>query len=115
MLTTYRKGACVLAAALSVMAGAAHAKNHTVLIVDGGYFPAVTYADVGDIIRFENASSASHEVGDPNQTWTSGDIAVDADYSLTIQENTPLEFTGMGADGLQVNGSISFDAPPLAD
>ncbi len=115
MLKTYRKGAFALAAALSVMAGAAHANTHTVLIVDGGYFPAVTYAAVGDVISFENASSASHEVGDPAETWTSGSIAIDSVYSLTIEETTPLEFVGMGADGLEVVGSISFDTPPLAD
>lgn len=115
MLKTYRKGAFALAAALSVLAGAAHAQNHTVLIVDGGYFPAVTYAAVGDVISFENASSDSHEISDPDQTWTSGIISVDSAFDLVIEEDTPLEFVGMGADGLEVNGSISFDAPPVAD
>ncbi|MEP5728380.1 MAG: hypothetical protein ABJL67_03290 [Sulfitobacter sp.] len=115
MLISSRKGACVLAAALSLMGGAAHANVHTVTIVDGGYLPVVTYAAEGDAIIFENDSEAAHTVNGAGGTWTSGSIGLQGTFMLEIEEETPLTFSGTGVDGIEFTGEISYDEPPLAD
>lgn len=97
MLTSYRKGACALAAALSFAGGAAQADNIEVDIVDGTYFPSVIYASTGDNIIFYNESDATHTINGPEESWTSGPIPIDGTYRLNLTHNTPLTFSS--ADG----------------
>lgn len=115
MLFKDRKGVCALAAAIALWGGAVHAGTHLVMIVDGGYFPAVTYAQPGDILVFENFSEAAHTVKGPEDTWVSDSIPVDGKFTLAIEEGMPLTFTGTGTDGYEVAGEISFNEPPLAE
>ncbi|MFC6639090.1 hypothetical protein GV827_08355 [Sulfitobacter sp. JBTF-M27] len=115
MLVKYCKGACAITAALTLMAGVAQADNQLVMIVDGGYFPAVTYAQPGDNIVFENKSAGDHVMRGPNDSWVSDPIAVDGRYVLNLTHSTPLTFTGTGTDGIEVAGEISYDEPPLTE
>ena len=115
MPISFRKGACAGAAALALMAGAAQAGNHLVMIVDGGYFPAVTYAKPGDNLVFENKSSGTHTLSGPDNVWESEPIGIDGRYVLNLTNETPLTFMGIASDGIQVSGEISYDDPPLAD
>lgn len=115
MLISFRNGACALAAAMSFMGGAAHADNHVVLILEGGYFPAVTYARAGDNIVFRNESGATHKMQGPEGSWESGPIGLNAQYVLNLTVNTPLTFTEEVAEGEGMAGEVSYDEPPLAD
>ena len=115
MLTNKRKGVLALAAAMGMMTGAAHAANHTVMIVDGGYFPELIYVTPGDNITFENWSEAEHTVSGPEGTWASDPIAVDGQFMLQVDETTPLTYNGLDISGLEISGAISFDAPPQVD
>ncbi len=115
MLISFRKGACALAAAASLTAGAAHADNHVVLILEGGYFPSVTYAKPGDNVVFTNESGASHKIKGPEGTWESGSIGLNATFVLNLTANTPLSFSEAVSEGEGMAGEISFAEPPLAE
>ena len=121
MRATIRLGACALA---TLLAGAVQAQTHTVLIMDGSYFPSIVYAQTGDTLVFTNLSSDAHTVSGPDDTWTSGPIAVDGSYQLDLTETTPLTFGGTGrtdadAEGgsaeIEMAGEISYDPAPLQD
>lgn len=107
------KGAMAFALSLTFMASAVEAATHEIAIVHGGYFPAVTYAQAGDQVIFENQSDASHTVQASDGGWTSGSIAPNGTYSMTLDAETALSFTGNGENGSEVSGSISFDPAPI--
>ena len=96
--------------------------DHEVIIVDGAYFPPFIYANIGDRIIFRNASSGVHVVEGPDESWTSGQIAIDGFFRLSLTPETPLTFRasveteGIGAeDGdvvLEQIGEITYDPPP---
>ena len=124
MLTIYRKGiaAGVLAAAVFA-SGALQAQDtsiqpmtsyqingfHTIMIVDGGYFPALTFVQPGEKVRFENQSATQHVVTGDGDAWTSGPIADMGTYTIEVKEDTPLVFSGIAADGMRVMGEFSFE------
>lgn len=115
MLMIKSKGAIALAAAIGMMTGAAQAANHTVMIVDGGYFPEIVYVAPGDNIVFENWSEAEHVVSGPVGSWASDPIAISGQFMLSVDETTPMTYSGLDIGGIEISGAISFDAPPLAD
>ena len=116
MLVNKRKGALALAAAVSMLAGVAQAESHVIMIVDGGYFPAVIYAQPGDNLIFENWSEAEHTVGDPNGSWTSASIPSEGgNFVLHLTEETPLIYAGLDVYGDTITGEISHDAPPYTE
>ncbi|MCZ4254370.1 hypothetical protein PVW51_04795 [Sulfitobacter sp. PR48] len=115
MLTSFCKGACAIAAASTLWAGAAQADNQSVLIVEGSYFPSTIYAKPGDNVIFTNQSGQVQHLSGPEDTWTSGPIEVDATYRLNLTHATPLTFTnGEDGEGL-MEGEISYDPAPLND
>jgi plastocyanin len=114
MLNSIRKGTCVLAAATAFFATQAAAEELSVLIVDGAYFPEITYANTGDTILFTNESDVSHTVSGPAGTWKSGKIAVNGTYRLALAQNTPLTFSGVDSDGKTITGEITYEDAPLA-
>ena len=121
MLTKTRKGICALAA-LALVAGATQVpaqmvgNQNIVTIVDGGYIPSVSYIVPGDTLIFENWSDAEHTVGDADGAWSSGPIATEGgQFTLTVQEDTPLLFGGVDVFGVSIEGEISFEEAPLAN
>ncbi|MCX7558932.1 hypothetical protein OS190_05080 [Sulfitobacter sp. F26204] len=112
MLNSYRKGAVALAAALSFVAGAAHAEEHVVIINDGSYFPNLVFATPGDKITFQNRSDTSHTLTGEGQQWTSGSIASEGAYLLEVKAETPPKFSGLDAAGNEVAGEIVFAQAP---
>ena len=124
MLATIRLGAGALAATAVLWAGAAQAQTHSVLIMDGSYFPSIIYAQSGDNVVFTNLSSDTHTVSGPEGTWTSGPIAIEGSFQLDLTEATPLAFGGTGrtdpdAEGgsaeIEMAGEISYEPAPLQD
>lgn len=122
MLTTNRKGFCALAAALAVVAGASQlpaqmlGNQNIVTIVDGGYIPSISYIEPGQHLIFENWSEGTHTVGASDGAWTSGPIPTEGgQFTLTVTETTPLLFGGVDLYGVNIEGEISFDEPPLAN
>lgn len=122
MLEKFRFGACALAASTTLWATAAQAQIHSVLIMDGSYFPSIIYVQTGDAVVFTNLSSDTHVVSGPEGSWTSGPIAIDATYQLTLTDSTPLQFGGegpidpdTGSPASVMAGEISYDPAPLQD
>ena len=108
MLNIYRNGAAALAAALTFAASTAQAEHHTVLIVQGSYFPSVVFAAEGDTIQFYNESNASHTVVGADETWTSGTIGANGSFTLEIDEDTPSTFSGTGGGFEEAFGEFVF-------
>lgn len=106
MLKSYRTGALALAAAVTFSASAVQAEDHTVLIVDGSYFPPVTIASMGDNIIFINESGSTHELTGAGDSWTSGQIGASGSFRLEITEEVPATFTGSGSEFAGVVGEI---------
>ncbi|MDF3415690.1 hypothetical protein HKX54_14550 [Sulfitobacter sp. M57] len=114
MLKYSRKSALAFASALSLLASTAQAEEHVVLVLDGSYFPSLVYASPGDTIVFQNDSDNSQTVSGPEGSWTSGPMSPDAEYSLQLEETTPLTFSGEGSDGEMAEGEISYASAPGA-
>ncbi|MGC1494578.1 MAG: hypothetical protein WA790_02125 [Sulfitobacter sp.] len=115
MLISLRKGACVLAVAVTSMATSVQADNHTVLIMDGGYFPDIVYVNRGDNIIFTNNSESEHTVGGPEGSWISDPIPVDGTYRLNINNQMAQTFSGQGANDLLMEGSFSYEEAPVTE
>lgn len=115
MLKSSRKGAVALATVLSFVAGAAQAETHVVTIFEGGYFPDVIYIEDGDNVRFQNESGDVHTITGADGNWTSDEIQSGASFVLNLEEDTTLNYSGLGVDGLDMSGEISYDEPPLSN
>lgn len=113
MLKSMTKGACVLAAALTLTGTAAHADNHLVEIADGAYLPIVSYVGRGDNLIFTNESDAEHTIDGPDGSWTSGPIAPGGRFVLNINNQMAMTFSGVGVDGIVMEGEFSYEPAPL--
>ena len=115
MLKSFSKGLCAGALAMTFSASAAHADNHIVLIMDGGFFPAVIYAHPGDSITFTNSSEISQILQGPQQIWMSHSVPVDGSYTLDLDANTPMVFYSQASDGFTIEGTLSYEPAPLEE
>lgn len=115
MLKSFIKSACALAAATTLWAGAAQADNHSVFIMDGAYFPSVIYARKGDNVIFTNQSGAAHTVTSADGSWTSESIGVDGTFRLNLSGSTVLDFVGVGPEGEDMVGYVTFEPAPLSE
>lgn len=123
MLKAKRKSLLALTAAVSLMGTAALALDHEVVIIDGAYFPPLVHAEPGDRLIFINNSSGTHVVQASDESWTSGPIAINGTFTLTLEEDTPLMFNasveteGNGEeDGdifLEQIGEITYEPVPI--
>lgn len=109
------KGACALAVATTFAATAAHADNHSVLIQEGGYFPAVSYVNRGDNLIFENNTDQEHIISGPDGSWVSEPIPVDGTWRLNINNQMALTYSGIGSNDEIMEGSFSYDPAPVEE
>lgn len=133
MLKSFSKGLCAAALAATFTASAAHADNHTVLIMDGGFFPAVSYVKPGDNLIFTNNSAGALVLAGADSSWVSNSIGIDATYVLNVTGNTTMEFVAVDAnaavagdegetdaeyislDDVIMEGALSFNEAPLEE
>ncbi|WP_432816729.1 hypothetical protein [Sulfitobacter sp. JB4-11] len=131
MLYSFRKGAFALAAAVTLAGTAAQAETHSVLIVDGGFFPPVVHVQPGDEIEFTNNSESVQIITGDAESWTSGEIELDSTYLLAVNEELPHGFvavivqgeadagegdgdTDAGNEGaLELYGEFTFEPAPI--
>ena len=113
MLNSMTKGACALAAALTFTGTSAFADFHTIEIVDGAYFPAISFVGRGDDLIFENETDTDQIVNGPDGSWTTGVIPPGGRYIHNINNQMPLTFSGVDADGEEIFGEWSYDPAPL--
>ncbi|MEM6306219.1 MAG: hypothetical protein AAF744_15995 [Pseudomonadota bacterium] len=131
MLKSNRMWLSATALFASLAATSAQADNHTVLVMDGGFFPAVTYTGPGDNVIFTNNSEGPVILSAHDQSWQSETIDIDATFVLNIKANTSLDFVALEAtsgsageegeydaeyialDDVLMEGALSFNEPPL--
>jgi plastocyanin len=111
MLNSYSAKAGALAALLCA-ATTAQAADHVVLIVDGAYFPLVTYAAPGDTLVFTNTLETEQQVTGAGDVWTSGPIPQDQSFSLQLSDEVPATFYGTGPESEVFEGTFTFEAAP---
>jgi len=112
MLNAYRKGAASLATALTFVAGVASAEEHSVIIFELAYFPAVIYVQPGDTIIFTNESGGEHIVTGNNEAWTTGPISSGTEAILVIEPDMQSTFGGEAANAEYIEGNLNFNPPP---
>ncbi|MGB7317895.1 MAG: hypothetical protein WBC85_08015 [Planktotalea sp.] len=102
-----------LAVAATSFASTASADNLNILFVDGGFFPEITYLQPGDTATFINETETSITAEASDQSWTTGLLAQNASYILSVTSTSVLTFNVAG-DPTKA-GSLSFDLAPLVD
>lgn len=108
----------VLAAVAALTFGtAARAAEHNILILPDAYFPAITYIQPGDTVRFTNVSGLNQSIVAKNNDWTIGPIAPDAEATIVVPTGVQKTFYNAdltNEDGTySVVGKMSFSAAPL--
>lgn len=110
MLKSFSKGLCAAALAFTFSATAAQADEHSVLIMDGGFFPAVTYTKPGDNVVFTNNSAGPLILAGTDASWMSDSISVDGIYTLSVTGNTVLDFVALDNDAAVTGDEGETDA-----
>ncbi len=110
MLKSFSKGLSAAALATIFTASAAQADNHTVLIMDGGFFPAVTYTKPGDNVIFTNNSASALKLAGADSSWVSESISVDSTYTLNVTGSTSLDFVALDNDAAVTGDEGESDA-----
>lgn len=131
MLYSFRKGTFAIAAAALFAGTAAQAETHSVLIVDGGFFPPIVYVQPGDEIEFVNNSEAVQIISGEGEAWTSGEINLDGAFVLEVNDEMPQSYVAvivqgeadagegdgdddLGNEGaLELFGEFTFDPAPI--
>ena len=131
MLNSFRKGAFAFAAAATMIGSAAQAETHSVLIMDGGFFPPIVYVQPGDDIEFTNSSDAVQTIFGAAESWTSGEIDIDGTFVLSLNDEMPQSFVATIVDGeadagegdgdddvgneeaLELHGEFTFEPAPI--
>ncbi len=125
------------AAALSIATvNAANAEEHFIVVTGFSYFPAVTYAQPGDTIRFVNESGEEQTVVGKDAGWVVGPLQNLEQGELTVDQETELSFYAAYEDGgaeepvgggedpavdygsyenAPIKAEITFDEPRLED
>ncbi len=75
-----------------LMAAPAMAEEHVVILTGFSYFPAITYAQPGDTVRFVNQSGDEETVVGRDVGWVIGPLQDQEEGMLTVNEETELAF-----------------------
>ena len=108
----------VLAACVAAFAVPAAANNdqHVILILPDAFFPAVSYVDPGDTVRFINGRGSAVTVVGQDDAWETDPIPAQGEYVLVVGSSQATVFFDGDSDdddnGL-VQGTLTFDEPPL--
>ena len=131
MLKSRFSGICAAALAATFAASAVKADFHTVLIMDGGFFPPIVYVQPGDDIEFTNSSDAVQTIFGAAESWTSGEIDIDGTFVLSLNDEMPQSFVATIVDGeadagegdgdddvgneeaLELHGEFTFEPAPI--
>ncbi|WP_299622475.1 hypothetical protein [uncultured Tateyamaria sp.] len=111
------KFTALAAAATMAIGTVAHAAEHNILILPDAYFPAITYMEPGDTVRFTNVSGSNQSIIAKNNDWVIGPIAPDSEVTMVIETGVQKTFYNKDLtndDGTySVEGKMSFSAAPL--
>lgn len=112
MLDLYQKGAATLATTLILLVGAASAQEHSVIIFEQAYFPAVIYVQTGDTVTFTNESGGDHSITAKDDAWSTGTIPNGTNFSIVIEQDMKPTFGGEVSNAVYIEGNLDFGSPP---
>lgn len=88
--------------ALGFSASAAMAAEHDIYIVNGAFFPEVSFVSPGTVVRFHNENGTPHRVFNDEFGFVSDMITHEGNWAMTVQADTNLRlFARSFADGSQ--------------
>jgi len=113
-----KRAISILATTATLTIGtAATAAEHLILILPDAYFPAMTYMDPGDTVRFVNASGSAHHMMADDSSWEIGPLEPDAEHTMVIDASVHKSFVDVNVTDAEGNytvvGEVSFAAAPL--
>lgn len=97
------------------------ADEHIVIVTGFSYFPAITFAQPGDTVRFINQSGRTETVVGRDTGWVIGPLDDLEEGELTITEETELAFFSAykdcenSADGSDGNCGLGDEEPAAGD
>ena len=121
--------------AFGLISAGAYAAEHEVTILDGAFFPEITYVQPGDTVVIENASETPRTVFGDTFHFVTPSLNTGDQFVLTVTEDMPTNYFGTSAtegtvgeggataeqeadtdeEGNVMHGMLSFDAPVLED
>ncbi|MEM9580264.1 MAG: hypothetical protein AAF891_06220 [Pseudomonadota bacterium] len=101
-----------IACALALVGAPLSAAEHEVLMVEGGFFPDITYLNAGDSVKFTNLSGASESVSAGDASWTTAEILNGGSHSFVVTEDTFLQFVLDDEAEVAKTAMFSFAAAP---
>ncbi|MFD1341367.1 hypothetical protein [Litorisediminicola beolgyonensis] len=106
-----------IAAAFAVLgaAQAAYAAEHEIVMLGDGYFPQVTYAQIGDTVRFFNVTTEPMAAVAADGSWTTGDVAAGAAVTITITDGMVGAFANMLVDQPEEQAMVADDQSATTD
>jgi plastocyanin len=122
------------ALAFGMVTAGVQAAEHEVAIIDGAFYPEITYVQPGDTVLVYNADEVPRRVFGDEFTFISPKLMTEDAFTVTIVEDMPNEYygkTGSGdidvdtdqsaasqaqtdEDDNPMRGVFSFAPPPLA-
>ncbi len=104
---------CLLTLAFGLRAPGIQAEQHEILLVEGGFFPEITYLSAGDTILFINMTDVAENVVATDASWSTTQISSEQTDSVVVTEDMVLTFEYDEGSDDPKTGSLSFDPAPL--
>ncbi|WP_299504097.1 hypothetical protein [uncultured Roseobacter sp.] len=105
--------ALLLFGSVSFTADQVRADEHIVMILQSAYFPDLISVEMGDTVRFVNASGSTHTVGSSEGIWSTDMIADGAEVTLEIRQAMAGRFHGW--TNSLIEGRLDLIRAPLPD
>lgn len=105
--------ALLLFGSVSFTAVQVRADEHIVMILQSAYFPDLISVEMGDTVRFVNASGSKHTVGSSEGIWSTDMIADGAEVTLEIRQAMVGRFHGW--TNSLIEGRLDLIRAPLPD
>ncbi len=106
-----RKTTALALAAILGTAGPLAAAEHTVMMMGDGFFPDALYIEDGDTVRFVNATDTVQQAVAADASWSTGDVAVDGAFVMTVETGMHQVFLANGVAA--ITGTVFFGEAPL--
>ncbi|MDW3224828.1 MAG: hypothetical protein R8G34_18420 [Paracoccaceae bacterium] len=96
---------------VSTLGKPVHANEHVVTVLQSAYSPELIDVEIGDTVRFVNASGSHHALSSAEGIWSIGPFENGSEVTLRIEHAVTGRFQGW-ADGL-IEGQMNLIRAPL--
>lgn len=109
----YKNITLALTCALGLAATTAMAEEHEILLVEGGFFPEITYLTAGDTVLFTNVTDGPENVVAADASWSTLEIPSNGSQTIAVTAAMTLGFVFDADSETPKTGTLSFDPAPL--